>query len=259
MKFKVLTVAPWIVACVLLAAAALTPSTDRAVVLRIGSEGVKLLALVGCVLAALAFERGDYMRRAWALNGACFLLLLTRDVTLLPVIPPSTTLVPIQGALVTVANAASVYGTWLMARAFSASGLELPGSATHRRTVTLVAVIIAIAITSGPFVLDVRALFGGDAGAIVAIASDLGDVLSLSFIAPVLLTAMAMRGGLLRWTWGFFAAGLFAWLVYDATAPLASVFSVDQGTLDMIREGLRALACGYIFSAALAHRAIVKD
>lgn len=240
---------------VVLAAAFTAPGPERAQAFFVVIEAVKLASLVGCAVAAATFDRGDYMRWAWGLNAACFGLLLARDATLTA---GSASLPLVRGVLVSAANASSVAGTFLLARALSVAGLTLGGSALARGAAVVGAVLLSIAITGGAFVLDVRALLGGDLVAIVAIASDLGDTLSLALLAPVLLSAVAMRGGSLVWPWSLLGAGLFAWLVYDAAAPLAVVGGVDPTRLELFREVLRALACAFVLSGALAHRAIVK-
>src|SRR5262245_39666413 len=48
--------------------------------MRFEIEAAKLLALIGCTIAATSFARGEYMRRAWAFQGASYALLLTRDL-----------------------------------------------------------------------------------------------------------------------------------------------------------------------------------
>jgi hypothetical protein len=257
MRFRALAALPWILGALLLVVSLCVPDAARSHVLGVSSEIVKLLGLAGCASAALAFERGDYMRRAWALNGACFALLVLRDLTIY--FPPHlASIVALRGLLVTLANLSSVLGTWRMASALSAAGLGFPGDPRRRAGVMAAAVVCALAITGVPLALDVKSLLGGDAGAIVAIASDAGDVLSLCFLAPMLLTALAMRGGLLRWPWGLLAGGLFAWLFYDATAPLAQFVAIAPSTLSLAREVLRTLACTFVFSAAIAHRLVVN-
>lgn len=76
------------------------------------------------------------------------------------------------------------------------------------------------------------------------VASDLGDTISVALLAPVLQTALALGGGLLRWPWSFLAASGMSWLLYDATASESHLAS----------EIFRALACMFLFSVAVAQR-----
>ena len=78
MKYRLLALFPLVIAAVF-ATAALVLGDRMTTALVVQNEAGKVLALVGCVAAALAFERGDYLNRAWMLVGACYLLLLVND------------------------------------------------------------------------------------------------------------------------------------------------------------------------------------
>ena len=153
----------------------------------------------------------------------------------------------------------SVLGTWMLARAWRVAGLddEDGGSRTRRRLLFAAAGPFALAITGWPLVHDVRALLGGDVGALVSVASDLGDTLCLALVAPVLLTALAMRGGVLWWPWGLLTSSGLAWVVYDACSGLVGALHVEGAFYLVATEALRALACGSFLSAGLAQRRIV--
>ena len=249
MRYRTLALMPIVVGAVFVVAASVAPS--RAL-FRADVELVKVLALVGCIAAALAFQRGDYLRRAWAFNGACLALLLVRDLTVLsPATPPG-----LQSALVIAANLSSIVGTWLMARAWHVAGLDLMESESKRRTFVLAGVVIALAVGGSVLAIDVRAFVRGEAGVgPVSLASDLGDIVSLCLIAPMAMTALAMRGGVLRWPWGLFTLGLVCWLLYDATALLRAYH--PSHTTHVANELFRTLACMCLFAAGLAQRRAV--
>src|SRR5205809_539216 len=67
-------------------------------------------------------------------------------------------------------------------------------------------------------VSHIGALGRTDVGVVGAIASDLCDLASLILIAPMLLTSVALRGGLLGRPWFMLTAGQLSWLVYDLLA-----------------------------------------
>jgi hypothetical protein len=252
MKYRILAVAPFLMtAAFAIVALATIGHPAHAIILRGENEALKVLATLGCLAAALAFERGEYMRRAWGLHSLCFGLLLARDVLYLAGVGPTW----LHGVIVLVANAASVVGVFLMARAASEAGLELPGSPMKRALVFTGAALISIAICANALIADTRDLMNGSSFAIVGAASDIGDIVSLALIAPVVLTAMAMRGGVLRWPWGLFAASLVFWLIYDAARAFFSstIESVNLGV-----EIFRALACTFTFSAGIAQRFVVS-
>jgi hypothetical protein len=255
MKFRLLVVFPFAFAALFAVVATLAGQAALGSVLVTENEVGKLAALVGCFAAALAFESGDYLRRAWFFSGLCYLLLLAADVVGMPSFASHLSdqaLDLTQGVLVVVANATSVAGTWMLAHAWSVAGLEDDRSRGAGRLLFGGAILLALAITGWPLLLDVRTLLAGDFGAVVSIASDLGDTICLALIAPVMQTALAMRGGVLRWPWGLLTSSGIAWLAYDASSAL----HLEHRWL-VLSEALRALACGAFLSAGIAQRLAV--
>jgi hypothetical protein len=264
MKYRLLAIFPLVFAAAfgVVAFGALHGNT-LASVLTFENEAGKLIALVGCFAAALAFERGDYLQRAWFYSGACYLLLLLGDATGVPSVAGRLSVHQLglaQGALAVVANAASVVGTWMLARAWSVAGFDDeqdPGSRTRRRLLFAAAALLALAITGWPLAHDIHALLAGDLASSVSIASDLGDTICLALVAPVMMTALALAGGLLRWPWGLLAASGVAWLVFDAASGIVEASHVGQSGWLVATEGCRALACAWVFSAGMAQRMAV--
>jgi hypothetical protein len=233
--------------------------------MRIEVETVKLLGLLGCWSAAFAFDRGEYMRRAWLAEGACYFFLVVRDVTLGAWTPwaPGPRLLGVptevyESALVLVANINAVVGSLMLARAWSVAGLGDADDRGRRRMLTLVAAVIAIVVVGTNMLTDLRSLRGGNLEAGVMIASDVGDVIGMALIAPVLLTALAMRGGLLVWPWALLTASMLGWLFYDATTTVGHVVR-GGNSLRLTGEVFRALACTFSFSAGLAQRISVAE
>lgn len=228
--------------------------------LKTENELGKVLALAGALVAAFAFERGDYLRTAWLLNAAAYALLLAGDACGVHLIAHRLTshqLDAAQGLVTLLANGAAVVGTWMLARAWNVAGLEDDEASRARRRLLFAAgAVVALAITGWPLVHDTRALLSGDLHASIAVASDLGDAACLALVAPVMQTALAMRGGVLRWPWGLLAASLLAWLAYDASSGLVRATSAGGDWL-VASEALRALACAYGLVAGLAQRRAV--
>ena len=265
MKYRLLAAFPFVFVAAFLAAVSIfTEPGARAVLLNIVIETVKLLGLAGCITAALAFERGDYLRRAWTLNGACLFLLLVRDLSFAPSIAHHPLFLGpkldiIQSALILVANVSAIAGTWILARAWQVAGIELPGSPQKRRIVIAGAVVIALAITGASVVIDLRGVLSREVLSLVGLISDLGDIFALCLIAPVLLTALAMRGGLLRWPWGLLTASLLSWLLFDAAATLGHFVTIRADHLEVIVEVFRAFACCFVAVAGVAQRFAVTS
>ena len=228
-------------------------------VLRIENEAGKVLAVLGCVLAAQSFEPGDYLRRAWLYSGGCMALLLVRDTTIVPAVDAAfagTRLEIVRGALVVAANASSVVGTALLARAWSVSGLSTAG---RRAWLVVGGIAIALVATGWPLVLDLRRLSEGDVGALPHLGSDLGDTICLALVAPVLDTALALRGGALLWPWALLTASGFCWILYDAAWGMSAALHFDDvPRARIVLDALRGLACAFVASAGLAQRKAVK-
>src|SRR5262249_51549704 len=123
----------------------------------------------------------------------------------------------LEAGVILIANISSVIGTWLMARAWQVAGLELPGSCAGRATVIFAAIAIAIVIAGPAVYVDFHNLITGVPVSGVRVASDVGDIISFCLIAPVLLTAVALRGGSLFWPWSLLTASMLRWLFYEGS------------------------------------------
>lgn len=235
---------------------------DYGLFLRLQMELVKALALFGSWAAALAFERGDYLRRAWFLIGGCMALLLLRDLTLAPLGLQEAlgqgNLEALRTGLVLLANGSQVVGTWLLARAWKVADLSLPGTRQRRWAVLAAAALLAAAFAGPGVVTNLQRAAAGELGALTGAVSALGDMISLCLIAPLLLTALALRGGLFAWPWGLMTASYLAWLLYDAALVLGPWLGQDAAGTRATSELFRALGCTFGFSAGLAQRRLVQ-
>ncbi len=223
-------------------------------------ELVKVLALYGSWAAAFAFERGDYLRRAWFLIGGCMALLLVRDATLAPLgleAMGASRLELLRGLLVVAANVSQVVGTWILAGAWKVAHLQLPGSRGRRQAVVAGVGLLAFVIAGPAVVTNLQRVFAGDVSALTGAASGLGDVISLWLIAPLLLTALALRGGLFVWPWALITTSMFAWMLYDALPALGPMLGLGAEATRTASELFRALGCMFGLTAGLAQRAVV--
>jgi hypothetical protein len=257
MKYRLLAAFPLVFAAVFALAALVTGDPFATITaLRAENEAGKVVALLGSFVAALAFGRNDYLRRAWFYGGLCYLLLLisdTADWSRVAGALPDRRLELAQGTLAFIANAASVLSTGMLARAWSVAGLD-EGAGRRRIGVLVGATVLSLAITGWPLAHDVSALARGDLGAAPAIASDLGDTVCLALVAPVMQTALAMRGGLLRWPWGLLTASGAAWIVYDGLSGIVEALDLRGAPWLVATETWRGLACAAVFSAGVAQR-----
>jgi hypothetical protein len=216
---------------------------------------VEFIGLVGCMAAAHRFGRGDYLRRAWILIGLCFLLILIGDLTLTTGVFSDRSWTQLaNGILTVVANASTIVGTWMLAHAFRAAGIELPGSRASRVAVHLLALALALGAAGPPAAIELRALLQGQISHLTSLASCIGDIIAFSLIAPMLLTALALRGGLLSWPFALLTAGLVSWLCFDATFTLAPLAGRSDAEVKLMLEFFRALACTFSGAAGFAQR-----
>ena len=144
----------------------------------------------------------------------------------------------------------------MIARTFAKTGLELAGSALSRRAVDGLFFVVTLAIVGPALYLDMRGVARGSLPAYGALASDVGDLVALSLVAPILRTTLALRGGRLVWPWLLLTATELTWLLYDAAGTLLPLWS-DGPARFPYEELLRALACSLAFLAGVAQRRVV--
>ncbi len=259
MSFRLLAALPLVAAVIaFFAAAALGFDTAAPMLLGVVAAA-KVAAVVGSLAAAFTFERGDYLRRAW-LFAAVSHALLARELWLFPLGMDATivgvsveTLNPI---VVAVANVAGVIASWHMARAWNVAGLELSGSA-RTWVPHLFALAVALLITGAPLARDLSALAQGQPVPVIHLVSSLSDIASIVLIAPVLTTVVRMRGGLVAWPFGLYAASMSCWLAYDAADIFAHHLSAHGTGLHVAAEIARVLACGFLAVSGFAQRRAV--
>lgn len=221
---------------------------------------VRVLAIGGCLAAVSAFSSGDHLRRAWLWLVVATAAVLVRDVLRLPPWTLSglfgehgTTVVVGLGVL---SNLALLGGVWLLARAWKVAAISLPGG---QGGVTIVTVVIALAalVVGGPGAIhQLRELMAGNWSALVFFLSAVVDILSLCLLAPLLLTTIALRGGLLAWPWALVTASMASWLFYDAAAAFGPLLGLGAFPLT---ELFRGLAETFLFAAGTAQRLAVGE
>jgi hypothetical protein len=256
MKFRTLALLPVAWVAIFLLGVWAVPGGVAPGFVRVEIEAAKLTALVGCALAARAFGRGDYLRRAWLLHVADYVFLLARDAIVVGFLRGDTAFGVrfeyVQAVLVTCANLCMFSGSFMLARAWRVAGIELPGRPAQRVAATALWVVVSTAITAQATLIDTRHLAEGHVIALVGLSSDVCDLLSMCLIAPVFFTALALRGGLLRWTWGLMTVSLLFWLLYDAGLVLGEALALTDLPARVLRESFRGAACLYTFAAGVA-------
>jgi len=212
-------------------------------------------------VAALQFEAGHFLRRAWLLLGACYALICVGDLTLTtgPFSQyPWTALA--NGILTIVANLSAITGAWILARAWRVAGLTLPGSRRTQVAVYVTAFALAVLAAGTPLPSYVREMSRGEITEnLMWTASSIGDIVSFSLIAPMLLTALALRGGALSWPWAFLTASLVSWLGVDAVVYFGPEIHLSDASAKLALEIFRGMACTSAMSAGFALRLVNQD
>src|SRR5436305_3505173 len=171
---------------------------------------VRVLALAGCSLAVSAFERGDHLRRAWLwLAGGVIAILLRDLLRLLPSFQAGAAGPQAQAVLSglgILANLSLLAGVWLLARAWKMAAISLPGGRSGVVAVALVTALLALAVAAPGALKSARDLAGGDWSSLILVVSAVVDIVTLCLLAPLLLTAVSLRGGLFSWPWGLVTA-----------------------------------------------------
>jgi len=259
MNFKRLAVFPLLAGLVpALIVLCLEVAHTRQIALRIEIETVKLLGLTGSIIAARSFGRGEHLRRAWMLNASCYGFLLLRDFlyTVFLVRANGGPSQYLEAVIVLVANAGAVTGIWMLSRTWKVAGIALPWSPLHREIVRWMGIVVGLAIAGPSLWVSLDGALRGEVRSIVRVISSAGDIFSLALIVPVLLTTLALRGGLLSWPWGLMTASQFGWLLYDATGTISLFVHMQPLTATMYSEIFRAMACTYCLAAGIAQRAV---
>jgi hypothetical protein len=221
-------------------------------------EIVKVFALVGSLTAASAFDRGDYLRRAWLVHGFCYVFLLLRDLLYGVWLEHGSGVLSqaLEPVLVLLANGCGVIGVWMLSRTSEVAGIELPLLPGQRLFVRILGAIVGLAIAGPTIYLEATHAVEGQVLSMVLVVSGIADVISLALIVPVLFTAIALRGGLLLWPWGLFTASTLSWLLYDFTGLMRHLVDIEPATATMWREIFRAMACTFGLSTGLAQRMV---
>lgn len=220
-------------------------------------------ATAGCVAAAASFDRGDYLWRAWALNSLSNGALVLDTLLFGPTSHFATREISHQAALVSallsvVANVSGVVVVVLVGRAWSVAGLDLQVSPAKRWAAFAASAALALLITGPGTWSDLQGALAGHGDALSGLVSDLGDIATLAVLAPVVLTALALRGGSLAWPWALLAVSTLGWLFYDGIGTLAPLLHAHGSQLRPLEEALRALACVATLSAGLLQRLAVR-
>jgi hypothetical protein len=258
-SYRTLVWAPIAVALLFVFAELPMPGSSQVIAIRGEVEFAKLLWLAGALATARAFEAGDYLRRAWMILALAVVFFLMRDVTQIPFIhelAPATPVAIFSGVMVILGNAAQTAGIWMLARVWNAVGLDDAVRGTKRPL--FIVVIGASVLLTGPSIAhDAASALSGNLEAIPHLGSDLGDAVNFVLLAALVRTALALRGGVVFWTWSLLAASQLAWILFDGARTLVELFGASWFSSPLV-ECLRVVGVIYFCAAGVAQRWIVS-
>jgi hypothetical protein len=213
-------------------------------------------AAVGCFVAATSFEWRDHLARAWAIQGVMYTLLLMRCLGLaFGVLTGSPDAVLADGLLTSFANIGGIFSTWMLARTGQIAGIHVVIAPAQRLLAWVVALVVAVAASGPGLLTSARNLAAGNPGSLVSVASRTGDIFSFVLIAPLLLTALALRQGLLVWPWALLTASGLCWLGADFTN--AAFLHLPNNQVGPLFDIFRFPACLFVLTAGIAQRWVI--
>jgi hypothetical protein len=210
--------------------------------------------LLACVAVAtgLAASRygwwSEYLGRAWTLFCTGYSLLAVGEVLRRTI---SDAHIPTQVALIG-GNVALVAAYIVTARSFKAAGLDFGASRTRTWLATGLSLAIALALCLEPILAAWSRLTQG-IGQPSFLVSPVADVVTFALVAPLLLSAFALRGGQQFWVYALLTTGTIGWMINQGAAGTLGLLGVtDTSTIRAGRMFGFATACFFIAAAAIA-------
>lgn len=208
-----------------------------------------VLYSLATILAGLAAAQfgwlSQHLGRAWTLFSLEFLLLLVNYIVRRTA-PDADLALDLS---VIGANGVQVAAYWLMARSLNAAGIGYLTSQSKRILLTLLALAVAVLLCYSSLLAEWQSIRAGDVriGSIVSVVS---DVITFTLIAPLAMSAFALRGGQLFWIFGYLTLAVFGWMLNQSASALTEYFLVGDDPLRTIRGAGVAIAT--LFTAAAA-------
>ncbi|HRI63281.1 MAG TPA: hypothetical protein PK156_03565 [Polyangium sp.] len=234
-----------------------TPMDKWGIGLDIIALFAKASAMVGGVLAARAFGRGDFLRYAFSIHAFMYGVFVVRDCfALIPPIRAALDAAHMYESLWRVffvtANVSGVVAAFMIARA---ARLALFDADDNRvgRICLLGALLVGLALTGPSIMASAMELPSGQLHHFIVFIGSCADLATFVLAVPVIRLIFALRGGMLYIPWALFAFSRVCWLVRDCFG-VAPAWLWGQVFFALAAEIARLLACGYDFSAGLAFR-----
>lgn len=217
---------------------------------------VASLTAISSFFTSRQFDRNDKLYLSWFLLGVGYAIAAIRYLIRIHTLVTGEGITnPIfLNALLILQNLLVPVALYLFVRAWHATGLAEPGSPGARYASIIAGIAVAVVVGGFPLL---RGLATANAD-LVGLVSTLGDMVSIALIVPLMMPALALRGGLLMHTWSYLTAGIVAWLVYDIWYALRTTVPIPTSTQRGIEEGIRVVAIMFACIASIAQRRAIK-
>lgn len=214
-----------------------------------------LLTAGGAFLAARHFAAGDRLLVSWAMLGAGYLLAAIRHGMRLSSILTGTAMPPpaVSNTMLILQNVLVAAALLWFVLAWRSTGLNAPVPRSSQIGWTIGGIALALLVGGFPLM---QGLASASADPMLLV-STLGDVVALALIVPLVLPALALRGGLLMYVWLFLAASSLSWLGYDLWYAGGAGFGLAPSLDRAIEEAFRMFAVTFAFIATIAQRRAV--
>jgi hypothetical protein len=202
------------------------------------------------------FATSDKLFRSWALLGTGYALAALRYAYRLMTLMTGLDFLakPVLDAMLILQNVLIAIALWLFVSAWRTTGLATPGSRASRTGWTLAGFAVALLVGGYPLLHGI-ATASADT---VLLVSTLGDIVGIALIVPLMMSALALRGGLLMHTWLYLAACELAWMMYDLWLAFRQTGSLSPRIGQGIEQMIRIVAIMLAFIATVAQRRAVR-
>lgn len=214
-----------------------------------------LFALVAIAAAAAASRFNwwsEYAGRSWTLFCVAYLILTLSEIArrFFPEVAAA------REVLLSVGNLAIIGAYWFASRSLKAAGLDFHSSTVRKGVVVVLSMALALALCWGSFWSEVVSARAGELH-IGSLISVLADMITFVLVAPLLLTAFALRGGRLFWIFALLTVGTFGWMVNQGASRVLRLVGWEAAARTGRMLGF-ALACCFISAAAFTQWLAVR-
>lgn len=209
-----------------------------------------LVTAASAFITTSKFVFGDKLYVSWLFVGIGYTLSTIRySLRLAAMIRGGGDLLPRTAldALLILQNLAIAIALLMFVLAWKSTGL----TAGQSRAGLIALGIVAALVVGGYPLFQGFQTRGADT---VLLISTMGDVVGMALIIPLVISALALRGGLLMHTWLYLALCETFWMLYDVWLAVRDSLGVGARVGTGIEQMIRVAAIMFAFIATVAQR-----